>query len=71
MTMTSFRCSCDRILATSEACVPLVSCPEAAPLTGALLQRSATCVRAAVSEDFLDALGSVYSRWGQHRGTLR
>ncbi|XP_068560292.1 Fanconi anemia group C protein isoform X2 [Cebidichthys violaceus] len=55
------RCSCDNILATSEACVPLVTCPEAAPLIGALLQQPVTCVRAALSEDFLDALSSAYS----------
>ncbi|XP_026198037.1 Fanconi anemia group C protein isoform X2 [Anabas testudineus] len=61
---TNERCSCDSILATSEACVPLVSCPEAAPLIGALLQRPATCVRAHLSEDFLDALSSAYSSQG-------
>ncbi|XP_068422410.1 Fanconi anemia group C protein isoform X2 [Clinocottus analis] len=55
------RCSCDSILATSEACVPLVTCPEAAPLIGALLQQPGTCVRAALSEDFLDAVSSAYS----------
>ncbi|XP_073322843.1 Fanconi anemia group C protein isoform X2 [Pagrus major] len=55
------RCSCDSILATSEACVPLVTCPEAAPLIGALLQQPVTCVRAALSGDFLDALSSAYS----------
>ncbi|XP_023249311.1 Fanconi anemia group C protein isoform X1 [Seriola lalandi dorsalis] len=58
------RCSCDSVLATSEACVPLVTCPEAAPLIGALLQRPVTCVRAALSEDFLDALSSAYSSQG-------
>uniref|UniRef100_A0A672ZP69 FA complementation group C n=1 Tax=Sphaeramia orbicularis TaxID=375764 RepID=A0A672ZP69_9TELE len=51
-------CSCDRILATSEACVPLVTCPEAASLIGALLQTPLTCTKAALSEDFLDALSS-------------
>uniref|UniRef100_A0A8D2ZK47 FA complementation group C n=1 Tax=Scophthalmus maximus TaxID=52904 RepID=A0A8D2ZK47_SCOMX len=56
------RCSCDSILAASEACVPLATCPEAAPLIDALLQRPATCVRAALSEDFLDALSCAYSR---------
>jgi len=56
------RCSCDSILATSEACVPLVTCPEAAPLIGALLQLPGTCVRAALSEHFLDAVSSAYSR---------
>ncbi|XP_018524757.1 Fanconi anemia group C protein [Lates calcarifer] len=60
----SQRCSCDNILATSEACVPLVTCPEAAPLIGALLQRPAACVRATLSEDFLDALSSAYSSQG-------
>ncbi|CAJ1069005.1 LOW QUALITY PROTEIN: Fanconi anemia group C protein [Xyrichtys novacula] len=55
------RCSCKRILATSEACVPLVTSPEAAPLIGSLLQLPMTCVRAALSEDFLDALSSAYS----------
>ncbi|XP_054467292.1 Fanconi anemia group C protein [Anoplopoma fimbria] len=55
------RCSCDNILATSEACVPLVTCPEVAPLIGALLQQPVTCVRAELSEDFLDALSSAYS----------
>ncbi|XP_034548902.1 LOW QUALITY PROTEIN: Fanconi anemia group C protein [Notolabrus celidotus] len=55
------RCSCDSILAMSEACVPLVTCPEAAPLIGALLQKPMTCVRSTLSEDFLDALSSAYS----------
>ncbi|KAK5871052.1 hypothetical protein PBY51_003954 [Eleginops maclovinus] len=55
------RCSCDNILAASEACVPLVTFPEAAPLISALLQQPATCVRAALSQDFLDALSSAYS----------
>ncbi|XP_041642457.1 Fanconi anemia group C protein isoform X2 [Cheilinus undulatus] len=55
------RCNCDSILATSEACVPLVSCPEAAPLIGALLQHPMSCVRATLSEDFLNALSSAYS----------
>ncbi|XP_042344212.1 Fanconi anemia group C protein [Plectropomus leopardus] len=54
------RCSCN-ILVISEACIPLVSCPEAAPLIGALLQQPVTCVRAALSEDFLEALSSAYS----------
>ncbi|KAM7416045.1 hypothetical protein PAMA_018223 [Pampus argenteus] len=55
------RCSCDSILATSEACVSLVMCAEAAPLIGALLQRPVTCPRAVLSEDFLVALSSAYS----------
>lgn len=59
------RCSCDSIMATSQACVPLVTCPEAAPLIGALLQRSMACVRADLSEDFLAALSSAYSRYSK------
>lgn len=56
------RCSCDAIMATSQACVPLVTCPEATPLIGALLRRSVACVRAELSEDFLRALSGAYSR---------
>lgn len=63
--MTLHRCSCDSILATSEACVPLVTCPEAAPLIGVLLQQPAKCARASLSEDFLDALSSAYSRYSE------
>lgn len=63
--MTLHRCSCESILATSEACVPLVTCPEAAPLIGVLLQQPAKCARASLSEDFLDALSSAYSRYSE------
>ncbi|XP_076021215.1 Fanconi anemia group C protein [Genypterus blacodes] len=55
------RCSCDSVLAASEVCISLVSCPEAAPLFAALLQRPATCGKAVLSEDFLDALSSAYT----------
>ncbi|XP_029018991.1 Fanconi anemia group C protein [Betta splendens] len=58
---TNERCSCDSVLATSEACVPLVKSSEAAPLVSALLQRPVTCVKAALSEHFLDACSSAYS----------
>lgn len=50
-------------MTTSQACVPLVTCPEASPLIGALLQRSVACVRADLSEDFLRALSAAYSRY--------
>ncbi|CAL8296017.1 unnamed protein product [Gadus morhua 'NCC'] len=60
----SHRCSCDTLLAVSETCIPLVTCPEAAPLIGAMLQRAATCVRATLSQDFLDAVSSAYLRNG-------
>ncbi|XP_062310173.1 Fanconi anemia group C protein isoform X2 [Osmerus eperlanus] len=56
------RCSNDIVPSASVACVPLVTCPEAAPLIGALLRRPLTCHRAALSPDFLDAVGSAYAR---------
>uniref|UniRef100_A0A8C7RPQ2 FA complementation group C n=1 Tax=Oncorhynchus mykiss TaxID=8022 RepID=A0A8C7RPQ2_ONCMY len=52
----------NHVLAASVACVPLVTCPETAPLIGALLQRPVTCDKAALSQDFLDAVSSAYSR---------
>ncbi|KAM3610924.1 uncharacterized protein V6R79_010600 [Siganus canaliculatus] len=55
------RCSCDDIVATSEACIPLLTYPEATPLVGSLLQQPGTCARAVLSERFLDALSSAYS----------
>ncbi|XP_028270561.1 Fanconi anemia group C protein [Parambassis ranga] len=58
------RCPCDNVLVASEVCVPLVTCPEVSPLIGALLQRPVTCVREALSEDFLDAVSSAYSSQG-------
>lgn len=54
-------CLCNTIQATSEACIPLVTCPEASSLIGALLQRPFTSVKASLSEDFLIAVGSAYS----------
>ncbi|XP_055017407.1 Fanconi anemia group C protein isoform X2 [Boleophthalmus pectinirostris] len=54
-------CLCDTVQATSEACIPLVTCPEAASLIGALLQRPFTSVKAPLSEDFIQATGSAYS----------
>ncbi|XP_057686780.1 Fanconi anemia group C protein isoform X2 [Corythoichthys intestinalis] len=55
------RCSCDRIVATSEACIPLVTCREVAPLIGALLERPFTCAKATLSHDFLNALSTAYT----------
>ncbi|XP_053725543.1 Fanconi anemia group C protein isoform X1 [Synchiropus splendidus] len=54
------RCSCESSLAVSEACVPLVSFPETAPLIGALLKRPLTCANAGLSEDFLKAVSAAY-----------
>lgn len=58
------RCSCDCILAISEICVPLVTCPEASPLIGTLLQQPTTCIRGTLSEDFLRALSLAHSSYG-------
>ncbi|XP_067087465.1 Fanconi anemia group C protein [Osmerus mordax] len=55
-------CSHDIVPSASVACVPLVTCPEAAPLISALLRCPLTCHRAALSPDFLDAVGSAYAR---------
>uniref|UniRef100_A0A3B4FNB2 FA complementation group C n=1 Tax=Pundamilia nyererei TaxID=303518 RepID=A0A3B4FNB2_9CICH len=52
------RCSCDRIVDISEACIPIVTCPEASSLISLLLQRPVACVTEALSEDFLNALTS-------------
>ncbi|XP_005722434.1 Fanconi anemia group C protein [Pundamilia nyererei] len=60
----SQRCSCDRIVDISEACIPIVTCPEASSLISLLLQRPVACVTEALSEDFLNALTSAYSRQG-------
>lgn len=54
-------CLCDSIQATSEACIPLVTCPEASSLIGALLQRPFTSVKSPLSEDFLITVESAYS----------
>uniref|UniRef100_A0A672GIB1 FA complementation group C n=1 Tax=Salarias fasciatus TaxID=181472 RepID=A0A672GIB1_SALFA len=40
---SNYHCSCDVVLATSDACVPLVTYPEASPVVSALLQRPVTC----------------------------
>ncbi|CAN9513089.1 unnamed protein product [Ophioblennius macclurei] len=60
-------CSCDIALATSDACVPLVTCPEASPVISALLQRPTTCVKETLSQGFLEALSSAYA---SHRLSL-
>ncbi|XP_054628811.1 Fanconi anemia group C protein isoform X2 [Dunckerocampus dactyliophorus] len=55
------RCSCSRIAAISEACIPLVTCTEVSPLIGALLQRPLTCAQSALTNSFLGAISSAYS----------
>ncbi|XP_047236292.1 Fanconi anemia group C protein isoform X3 [Girardinichthys multiradiatus] len=57
-------CSCTSIQAASEAWVPLIKCPETSPVIGALLQQPVNCIREGLSENFLDALHSAYSRCG-------
>ncbi|KAL4630062.1 Fanconi anemia group C protein [Arapaima gigas] len=49
-------CSCDRFYSISLFSIPLVTCPEAAPLISALLQCPAACARAILSKDFLEAV---------------
>ncbi|XP_072564688.1 Fanconi anemia group C protein isoform X3 [Paramormyrops kingsleyae] len=49
-------CSCDRIHGLSVSCTLLVTCPEAAPLIGALLECPSVCPKAAPSEAFLHAV---------------
>nr|XP_057925777.1 Fanconi anemia group C protein isoform X2 [Doryrhamphus excisus] len=51
------RCSCSRI----AACIPLVTCPEVAPLIGALLQRPLICAESALTDSFHGAISSAYS----------
>ncbi|KAJ8414039.1 hypothetical protein AAFF_G00066370 [Aldrovandia affinis] len=52
------RCPCDDVRGASVTCASLVTCPEAAPLIGALLLHPTACDRAALSEDFLEALSA-------------
>lgn len=56
---TPYRSLCDHILDTSEVFVPIVTCPEASPLVGALLQNPVS----SISEDFFNALSSAHSRY--------
>ncbi|XP_026887562.2 Fanconi anemia group C protein isoform X2 [Electrophorus electricus] len=52
------RCLCDSIHAVSVACVPLITCPEAAPLIGALLKRRISCGCSHLSEEFIEAVST-------------
>ncbi|XP_076859741.1 Fanconi anemia group C protein isoform X2 [Brachyhypopomus gauderio] len=56
------RCSCDRIHALSVACVPLVTCPEAAPLIGVLLKHRISCGCSHLSEEFIEAVSTALLR---------
>nr|XP_023658924.1 Fanconi anemia group C protein isoform X2 [Paramormyrops kingsleyae] len=55
-------CSCDRIHGLSVSCTLLVTCPEAAPLIGALLECPSVCPKAAPSEAFLHAVNEALLR---------
>ncbi|XP_072537048.1 Fanconi anemia group C protein isoform X2 [Salminus brasiliensis] len=57
---SSERCSCDHLYAVSVACVPLVTCPLAAPLVGALLKRPVSCGCSHLSKEFIDAVSSAW-----------
>ncbi|XP_015251318.1 PREDICTED: Fanconi anemia group C protein isoform X1 [Cyprinodon variegatus] len=56
------KCSCGSIQAASEAFMSLITCAEASPVIGTLLQQPAPCIRGGLSENFIDALHSAYSR---------
>lgn len=43
--------------------MPLITCSEASPLIGALLQQPVTCISVGLSGNFLDALHSAYLRY--------
>ncbi|XP_061116408.1 Fanconi anemia group C protein isoform X1 [Conger conger] len=55
---TAERCPCDDVRGASVTCTTLVTCPEAGPLIGALLQHPTACDRATLSEGFLCALNT-------------
>lgn len=61
----TFNCrfSCDRLRAVSIACVPLVTCPEAAPLIGALLKHHASCCCSHLSETFIEEANTAWLRY--------
>ncbi|XP_058245339.1 Fanconi anemia group C protein isoform X1 [Hemibagrus wyckioides] len=50
------RCRFDSIHSLSVACIPLVTCPEVAPLIGALLKHYNLCGCSHLSEDFIKAV---------------
>ncbi|XP_049341660.1 Fanconi anemia group C protein isoform X1 [Astyanax mexicanus] len=54
------RCSCNRLRAVSVACVPLVTCPLVAPLTGALLKHQVSCGCSHLSEEFIEAVSTAW-----------
>ncbi|XP_036434256.1 Fanconi anemia group C protein [Colossoma macropomum] len=62
MTKSSERCTCDDIHAVSVACVPLVTCSNAAPLIGALLKRPVSCGCSHLSEEFIEAVSTAWLR---------
>uniref|UniRef100_A0A3Q2GHW7 FA complementation group C n=1 Tax=Cyprinodon variegatus TaxID=28743 RepID=A0A3Q2GHW7_CYPVA len=66
ISQTPQRCSCGSIQAASEAFMSLITCAEASPVIGTLLQQPAPCIRGGLSENFIDALHSeevVISLW--------
>ncbi|XP_055080317.1 Fanconi anemia group C protein [Periophthalmus magnuspinnatus] len=54
-------CPCEIVQATAEACVPLVTCPEAASLIGALLKLAVTSVKAPLTDHCIQAISSAHS----------
>lgn len=54
------RCSNGNIRTMSTACIPLVTCPEAAPLIGALLKHSIICAFSCVDEEFIEEVSKAW-----------
>ncbi|MCI4380889.1 hypothetical protein PGIGA_G00245220 [Pangasianodon gigas] len=54
------RCMFDSIHSLSVACVPLVKCPEVAPLIGALLKHYNLCRCSHLSEEFIKAVNTAW-----------
>ncbi|KAK2841048.1 hypothetical protein Q7C36_012627 [Tachysurus vachellii] len=54
------RCMFDSIHSLSVTCVPLVTCPEVAPLIGALLKHYSLCRCSNLSEEFIKAVNKAW-----------
>ncbi|XP_060738149.1 Fanconi anemia group C protein [Tachysurus vachellii] len=54
------RCRFDSIHSLSVTCVPLVTCPEVAPLIGALLKHYSLCRCSNLSEEFIKAVNKAW-----------
>ncbi|KAI7797725.1 Fanconi anemia group C protein [Triplophysa rosa] len=57
---SSARCSNGNINTMSTACIPLVTCCQAAPLIGALLKHSIICATSCVDEEFIEEVSKAW-----------